>query len=302
MNPILDAALDYAAQGWPVLAIKAGTKQPRDPAVNGGPRWNATTDLEAISKRWGIAEPPGIGIACGIASGLLVIDIDTEDGHGVDGPASLAELEAKHGPLPATVEAKTPSGGRHLYFRYPKDREVRNGTSVIGRGIDHRGEGGYVVAAPTKRPDGAYRWFKSPDDCKICDCPTWLLDLMAPESPQETHTATQGDSSAPLDSQVIDCESPEPPQSPSEVSAWAEAALRDEVTKLWATPEGQRNHALNTAAFNLSQIIEGGGLDRNRVEAELRATALEIGLTNDEIGKTIRSGFEAGAKEPRHSK
>src|SRR5271163_2868463 len=34
-------------------------------------------------------------------------------GHGVDGAASLAALQAKHGPLPQTLEAESPSGSVH---------------------------------------------------------------------------------------------------------------------------------------------------------------------------------------------
>ena len=60
--------------------------------------------------------------------------------------------------LPETLEASTPSGGRHLYYQYP-----RSGTKV-GReinwrpGIDLLGDGGYVVASPSVTGDGGYEW------------------------------------------------------------------------------------------------------------------------------------------------
>ncbi|MDG1738715.1 MAG: bifunctional DNA primase/polymerase [Paracoccaceae bacterium] len=280
----LDAALSFARRGWPVFALDfkkdhSGKWKPHPTTSQktNGKRWGATTDRDEICRRWENNPTLGIGIATGPESELLVLDIDTEAGHGKNGPASLRTLEAEHDPLPNTVEVCTPSGGRHLYFKYPH-RKVGIDAGKVGPGLDHRGDGGYVVAAPTIRQDGEYSWARSPEDCEIADAPEWLIDLMAQQRPQEA-----------------------PPAEVSEPSnRWAEAALTDETTKLWATPKGQRNHALNAAAFSLGQIIAGGGLERATVETELRSAAEETGLHVDEISKTIKSGIEAGLKEPRH--
>jgi hypothetical protein len=86
-------------------------------------------------------------------SAIVVVDIDLQHG----GPASVAVAEAVHGPLPATVEAATGGGGRHLYYAHP-------GTTVANRvavrpGIDVRGDGGCVVAPPSVHPSGRrYAW------------------------------------------------------------------------------------------------------------------------------------------------
>ena len=45
---------------------------------------------------------------------MFALDVDVSDGK--PGAESLAELEATHGALPATVEQITGSGGRHLLF------------------------------------------------------------------------------------------------------------------------------------------------------------------------------------------
>jgi hypothetical protein len=65
-------------------------------------------------------------------------------GHG--GDESLAELVREHGELPATVEALTGGGGRHLFSR--TGGTIRN-RSNMRPGIDVRGDGGYIVVAPS---------------------------------------------------------------------------------------------------------------------------------------------------------
>lgn len=83
---------------------------------------------------------------------------------------------------------------------------------------------------------------------------------------------------------------------------WADAALRDELSNLLAASEGQRNVALNKAAFNLGQIVAGGALDQADVIARLTVAAQGIGLCANEIAATIQSGLSAGLKTPRGPK
>jgi len=86
------------------------------------------------------------------------------------------------------------------------------------------------------------------------------------------------------------------PQTPGGYGA---AALAGEINILARTAEGQRNGQLNRSAFALGQLIAGGELDRSDVERELLAEALGVGLDHAESVATIKSGLDAGAKEPR---
>src|SRR5262249_30400089 len=79
-----------------------------------------------------------------------------------------------HGPLPDTLMSGSPSGSRHRYYNSPKGVVIKNSTSSIGPGIDVRGEGGMVIAPPSVRSDGAYRWL---NDNPIADASQWLIDL-----------------------------------------------------------------------------------------------------------------------------
>lgn len=86
----------------------------------------------------------------GAASGTIVIDIDIKNGR--DGTIDLKQLQSELGPLPDTLTSLTPSGGEHRFFEDPGG--IRS-TDKLGRGIDVKAGGGYVVVPPSH---GSYRW------------------------------------------------------------------------------------------------------------------------------------------------
>jgi putative DNA primase/helicase len=79
------------------------------------------------------------------------------------------------------------------------------------------------------------------------------------------------------------------------------AALERECQDVATTHEGGRNTRLNTAAYSLGQLVAGNELSRSTVERELYHAAERCGLPPNEIEKALRSGIEAGMKEPRTS-
>jgi putative DNA primase/helicase len=106
-------------------------------------------------------------------SGLVVLDIDAKS----NGEESLFALEAEHGQLPSTLTALTGGGGRHLLFAHPGG-ELRNSAGTLGPGLDIRGDGGYIVAPPSRHASGAsYVWQegRSPADLSLAELPSWLL-------------------------------------------------------------------------------------------------------------------------------
>jgi hypothetical protein len=189
MTSVLDAALAYAAQGWPVLPIygvqhgrctcgglarcKPG-KHPVGRLVPNG-LMNATLDPAVIATWWSRCPTANVAIATGRASGLVVLDVDPAHG----GDDSLADLEREHGALPETIETLTGGGGRHVLLAHPGG--VVANTVGIEAGLDVRGDGGYIVAPPSvhisSRP---YVWavgcaFR---EIALADVPAWLLTLM----------------------------------------------------------------------------------------------------------------------------
>ncbi|PIC75034.1 bifunctional DNA primase/polymerase [Sporosarcina sp. P17b] len=137
---------------------------------------SATNDPETI-KQWWTVDYPGanIGVRTGLESGIFVLDVDI---HKVDGRETLKELEEQHDQLPETIQSITGSGGNHYLFNY----QSGIGNKVNFRpGLDIRGDGGYVVVAPSVHESGScYEWELSsrPLDVPIADAPEWLTNLL----------------------------------------------------------------------------------------------------------------------------
>ena len=91
-------------------------------------------------------------------------------------------MAAQKGPLPPTARAKSGSGGEHYYFKWPADGPpVSNRRDHRGTKIDVRGQGGYVVAPPSRNGNGPYEWT---DDIEPADAPAWLLEWVRGTDPR----------------------------------------------------------------------------------------------------------------------
>ena len=182
-HTLLDAALSYARMGWPVFACHAIGHQPLDGRkdVQGrGGFYLATTNEDQIRSWWTRWPEAAIGLRTGEASGMFAVDIDPRHG----GDISLELLEAEHGPLPETVESQTGGGGRHLLFAWP-GRPVPCSVGKIGRGIDIKGTGGYIILPPSDHEsDRQYCWLigQGPGERPMAHAPDWLLDMIEQDS------------------------------------------------------------------------------------------------------------------------
>lgn len=170
---MLEQALKYAAAGIHVFPIKPRGKTP----ITQHGCLDATDDPEQIAAWWTQTPDANIGIATGPASGLLVVDLDGQEGHD-----AWVELVDTHESIRTRV-AKTGSG-LHLYFR--STLTVGNTAKRLGPGIDTRGKGGYVVAPASIHPDGdPYRWL---NDQPIAQLPDWLAEEIQRVKPTTTQT------------------------------------------------------------------------------------------------------------------
>jgi hypothetical protein len=166
-KPLHEAAVVYAVNGYKVFPLVANDKVPL-PKSRGFK--DATTDLTVNNGIWGRTPNLNIGLPTGQVTGVFVVDIDVKNGK--DGEKALAELIAEYGDLPETLEQSTPSGGRHLFFKRPTDVRVATRQDHVV-GIDIRGDGGYVVIAPSVI-DGIKYEFTNPD-VAVADAPEWLV-------------------------------------------------------------------------------------------------------------------------------
>lgn len=161
---MLNAALSYAARGWRVHPLKPRDKTP----ISQNGCKDATTDEAQIRKWWAKFPDANIGLATGYE--FFALDID---------PAGMAWYEAND--LPATHEAVTGRGGRHLLYRMPSGAVIKNSANRIAPGVDIRGIGGYICAAPSLHPNGTpYAWLDCEGDAPEGPCaeaPLWLVDM-----------------------------------------------------------------------------------------------------------------------------
>ena len=162
---LLKASLAYAGRGVPVFPCEPGAKRPL--TRNG--HWDATTDRRAVERWWKRWPSANIGLPTGKKSGIVVLDVDVEDG----GLESLARLERAGAPVPKTARTRTGGGGIHVFFRYPGSTEIRNSAGLLGPGLDVRGEGGYVVVPPS-RTRGPYEWI---DRSPLAQA-SWLIERL----------------------------------------------------------------------------------------------------------------------------
>jgi len=262
---VFEAALDYVRCGIPVFPCNPIDKKPLTP--NGFK--DAARDETQILAWWQQYPNAMIGAPMGPASGLWAVDLDLDPARKIDGKATLDQLIAQRGALPSTWTSITPRGGRHLIFAWDANVEIRNSAKKIGPGIDVRGNGGYICLPPSRNATGgAYQWEPGgPQNAALA--PPWLVTLAK---------ATKA-------------------------RAWAKAALERECKAVAAAQPGTRNTALNTAAFNLFQIVAGGGLEEQEVRDRLFEAAETCRLVADDgaaaVEATIESGAQAGKKQPR---
>ena len=162
--------------------VKAGGCYPvssRKTPINRDGSKGATTDIDVITK-WFTERPfTNIGIATGRES-FFVVDVDMKNGK--NGWASLSnvfgdsgvEIDDEHDLL-----AMTASGGMHILYRYPPGMEVCNAVNVLD-GVDIRGNGGYIVAAPSTVKIGekyvGYDWFDPGGE--VPEARPWALRLL----------------------------------------------------------------------------------------------------------------------------
>ncbi|MBM4222886.1 MAG: DUF3987 domain-containing protein, partial [Gammaproteobacteria bacterium] len=160
----LDWAMQYVNQGWSVIPLyeadidghcscgkKNCTSVGKHPRVKNGSK-DGSSDPLMVKKWWNIWPNANIGIVTGSASKICVLDIDPKNG-GLD---SLSMIQEKYGPLMSS-SVRSGGQGKHFYFSILDD-SIKNHVNIYP-GIDIRGEGGYIVAPPSRHKSGdIYQW------------------------------------------------------------------------------------------------------------------------------------------------
>jgi len=166
-NPILAQALGFAGRGVRVFPLIPGRKEP----ITKHGHNDATVDPAQIQAWWARTPNANLGLATGATSGLVVVDLDNKNGK--HGTKVFETFLAEHNDTLPPSRVRTTTGGVHLYFRHPgKGVYIPCTSDQLGRGIDVRGDGGYIVAPPSRTQKGVYTVeAKAP----LPNLPPWLL-------------------------------------------------------------------------------------------------------------------------------
>ena len=145
MSPTaLDYARAYANRGWSVIPVVRGSKVP---AIE----WKEYQEYAAEDEQleeWFSDSEYDVGIVTGSVSALCVVDFDGQNA------TRLVDL-------PRTATVRTPHG-EHWYYQY-NDSDIHNAAKLWAGdwcAVDIRGEGGYVVAPPSR----GYTWAVRPSE------------------------------------------------------------------------------------------------------------------------------------------
>lgn len=255
----LQSAQRYADRGW--FVFPCGPK--KNPYIHGGFK-NASRDANDITRWWSIHPKATIGCACGL-SGLLVIDLDQKNGkNGIESFASICRHRGID--TSGALRVVTPTGGQHYIFKYDHSIDpIRGKTDLLDRGVDVKGDEGYVILPPSRIETGVYvedggDWSQAP-----APLPDSLLQLIKEKLGGKSDDDRRR----------------------------AHDALSKEIATVTSTSEGNRNDQLNKSAFYLGRFVYMGSLSREDVEEGLVHAAQASGLDLGEAIKTVRSGLSA---------
>jgi hypothetical protein len=187
----LNCALRYAAEGFPIFPVygfdlngkctcndHGGERctPGKHPVTHGGFK-DATTDPAQIKAWWATAEGAGLGdhalnVGMAIPDGLVAVDVDPKN----DGEVIWNEW-VRQGKIPPTRMTRTGSGGIHAWYKIPPGYAL---PGKLGKGVDVKQFGGYVVAPPSLHESGKHYEAIGYPDAEIVDAPQWLLDQLRP--------------------------------------------------------------------------------------------------------------------------
>lgn len=138
MLSVLEEAMELASLKIKMIPNRQNSKVP---AIEDWPK-KASCDPEQLHT-WFDDGKLNSGIVCGKVGALWIVGIDIDQSPGKDGMRTLSEFEDIGLDFPTTWTQKTARGGYHrLYW---SSVPIRQGTNVLGPGVDVRCEGGQLV-------------------------------------------------------------------------------------------------------------------------------------------------------------
>jgi Bifunctional DNA primase/polymerase, N-terminal len=238
-----------------------------------------------IARWWGLGGGWNIGIATGAVSGIVVIDIDPRHG----GDETLAAVEREHGPLPPTWRFLTGGGGEHVLFRHPGGY-VACGSNILGAGIDARGDGGFIVAPPSRHRSGqryAISVDHHPDEIALAPLPDWLHARLGR---RRGHRQRR-------EKPIRPC---------AGLSRYGEAALDNACRRILDAVNGEQELTINGEAYSIGRLAGAGAVPADFALRALQYAARRVASYDggrpwrgDELAAKVERSFGDGVRNPR---
>jgi hypothetical protein len=275
------AAQSYAARGWRVFPLHSITLDGLDIFCTCGrkdcssaakhPRLQhgvleASSDPLTVGEWWTRWPDANVGLATGVGSGIYVIDLD-----GPDAVEAWADLGLPNGWRSVT--------GNGLHLVYSIAEPLPSTHWKLGRGIDSRGDGGYIVAPPSRHRSGktyaweeGLRWSGHPPAL-----PEALIGALTPTlaTPPAAATIRYG-----------------------ATTTYGKGVLKHACERVRAAAEGTRNSTLNDEAFLVGQFVAGGEIDPQGVAAALAESSTDT--DRKKVATTVQRALRDGANYPRN--
>jgi hypothetical protein len=222
----------------------------------------ATTDLDRVLKMLDRYPDGLLAGRMGVVSGLVCIDFDP--------PAGLPTMRdlMERGILRETRAQFTGrEGGIHMFFKHPGGY-ITSRAGGAGTGVDVKGDGGYVVLAPSVHPKTGrrYRWRYDWASAPCDELHPGLLDIIRP---------------------------PEAPRRRSfdrTITPRGHTRMVGLVRTVMEAPPGQSNSALYWASCRAGELVARGEVTAHQAHAALFEAALQRGIPEREAGATPDNG------------
>lgn len=319
ISATMQAALRYAELGIAVFPLRPRTKQPYGRTTG---LKMASADMRTAEERWSgrwilplqplealikknpkrseswlsrpvrAAPAANVAIATGAPAGFWVLDED-----GPEASAWIAAKEAEHGPLPDTVEQQT-ARGRHRCFAWDAAAaaaDISNRSRLADAPLDVRGDGGYIVAAPSIHPGDekkgvppgfVYRWRPghAPWEMTFAPAPAWLIALVKPvEAPvavvAKPHVRVEG-----------------------RASPYGEAALDRAVATIQSARVGSRDSTLYSASCSIGRLVAGGEIEEGYARSALESAGrvhVPSAMDEGQLIRQVERALAFGALNPK---
>ncbi|WP_144930911.1 bifunctional DNA primase/polymerase [Kocuria marina] len=252
------AARSLAAAGVPVFPCVVEGKRP----LTRRGFLDADSDPDQVAAWWSRTPNANIGIPTGAPSGVVVVDVDV---HGPHDGRTAYQRAADAGLVDgAGLLVRTPTGGAHVYFPATPGSEQRS-WQAADVGVDFRGDGGYIIAPPSRRIiDGHVRRYEVADIAAHSVGTVDAARLRGFLDPRPVAPPRASGGSMDVDAERL--------------AAWVAGR-----------GEGERNRGLFWAACRLA---ENGVSAADALDA-LGAAAQSASLGDREITTTVRSAYRA---------